>query len=220
MSQSFKEPSFKQYEPQAPEPVVDAALVERAKLGDRKAFRELVERYQQGVALTVVSMIGRSSDVDDVVQDVFLRCYQTLDRFRGDASFATYLKKIAINKSLDVLRRRKRFFGRFLSRDDASKFVPDRASDVREEIDADERAQLVHAAIDQLPPNHRAVVVLRMIEGYSTEETAQMLGLAYGTVLSRLSRAQKKLKDLLAPLLSDKVRSRDAGMSLPGDDGP
>ena len=184
----------------------DAALVERAREGDRKAFRELVERHQQGVALTVVSMIGRSSDVDDVVQDVFLRCYQTLERFRGDASFATYVKKIAINKSLDVLRRRKRFFGRFLSRDDETKFIAERVSDVRDEVDAQERAALVHAAINELPPKHRAVVVLRMIEGYSTEETAQMLGLAYGTVLSRLSRAQKKLKDLLAPLLTDTRR--------------
>lgn len=221
MSQSLKKPSFEQHEkPQAPGqvPVSDSVLVDRAIHGNRKAFHELVERHQQGVALTVVSMIGRSSDVEDVVQDVFLRCYQTLDRFRGEASFATYLKKIAINKSLDVLRRRKRFFGRFLSRDDESKYVPDRASDVRDEIDAEERAQLVHAAINKLPPKHRAVVVLRMIEGYSTEETARMLDLAYGTVLSRLSRAQHKLKDLLAPLLADTVISPNTGNPLPGDD--
>lgn len=210
VSQSSKPHSYEQQpetRPQASEaaPVDDAALVARAQEGDRKAFRELVERHQQGVAITVVSMIGKSGDVDDVVQDVFLKCYQTLGRFRGDASFATYVKKIAINKSLDVLRRRKRFFGRFLSRDDDTTYLAERASDVREELEARERAELVHAAINRLPPKHRAVVVLRMIEGYSTEETAQILGLAYGTVLSRLSRAQQKLKDLLAPLLVDRV---------------
>ncbi|MFK7845619.1 MAG: RNA polymerase sigma factor [Rhodothermales bacterium] len=182
--------------------VDETVLVEQARKGDRKAFRMLVERYQQSVALTVVSMLGRTSDVDDVVQEAFVRSYQTMDRFRGDASFATYVKKIAINKSLDVLRRRKRFLGRFLSRDDDAQLLSEPAADSRDAIVLNERAKMVHAAIDTLPPKHRAVVVLRMIEGYSTEETAQMLNLAYGTVLSRLSRAQKKLKDVLAPLIA------------------
>ena len=187
--------------PGAEAPVEDTVLVARAQQGDRKAFRELVERHQQGVARTVVSMLGRSSEVDDVVQDVFIRCYQTLDRFRGEASFSTYVKKIAVNKSLDVLRRRKRFLGRFLSRDDDGQHMAEPAIDTRKDLEKDERARLVHAAINKLSPKHRAVVVLRMIEGYSTEETAQMLNLAYGTVLSRLSRAQKKLEDSLAPLI-------------------
>ncbi len=175
-------------------------LVERAREGDRKAFRALVDLYQESVTLTVVSMLGRSGEVDDAVQEAFIRCYQTLDRFRGEASFATYIKKIAINKSLDILRRRKRFFGRLLSRDDPQQAVVEPATDPQG-LEQQERARLVHEAIATLPPKHRAVVVLRMIEGYSTEETAQLLDLPYGTVLSRLSRAQKKLKDVLAPLM-------------------
>lgn len=195
-----KSGGFQEQRDQAP--VEDAVLVTRAQGGDRKAFRELVERHQQSITLTVVSMLGRSSDVDDVVQDVFLKCYQTLDKFRGEAAFATYIKKMAMNKSLDVLRRRKRFFGRFLSKDDETRFIAEPVYDTRDTIELDEQARFVHAAIDALPAKHRAVVVLRMIEGYSTEETAQLLDLAYGTVLSRLSRAQKKLKDVLAPLIS------------------
>lgn len=183
----------------------DHDLVERARAGDRKAFRELVDKHQQSVAMTVVSMLGRTSEVDDVVQEVFLRGYQTLSRFRGDASFATYLKKIAINRSLDVLRRRKRFLGRILSRDDEAVALNDLPADV-EDYEAIERARMVHRAIDTLSPKHKAVVVLRMIEGYSTEETAEMLNLAYGTVLSRLSRAQKKLKEVLSPFLDDTNR--------------
>lgn len=178
----------------------DMVLVEKARAGDRKAFRALVEQYQDSVALTVVSMLGRSGEVDDVVQEAFIRCYQTLDRFRGEASFATYIKKIAINKSLDILRRRKRFFGRLLSRDDPGQLVVEPTTNP-EGLEQQERVRLVHAAIDTLPPKHRAVVVLRMIEGYSTEETAQLLDLPYGTVLSRLNRAQKKLKDVLTPLM-------------------
>lgn len=178
----------------------DQALVDRAREGDRKAFRELVEKYQHQVARTVVSMLGPSSDVDDVVQDVFLRCYETIGRFRGEASFSTYLKKIAMNKSLDVLRRRKRFLGRFISKDDDQAGLPERSSDARVDREKLERAASVHAAIAKLPDKQRAVVVLRLIEGYSTEETASILDIAYGTVLSRLSRAQQRLKELLAPL--------------------
>lgn len=177
-------------------------LVARAQQGDRKAFRKLVDAFQQDVALTVVSMLGPSAEVDDVVQDTFIKCYQTLDRFRGDARFLTYVKKIAVHRSLDVLRRRKRFRGRFLSRDDEERRFDEPSSEGDADLDAMERAKLVHQAIDRLSPEHRAVVVLRLIEGYSTEETADMLNLAYGTVLSRLSRALKKLKELLTPYLS------------------
>ena len=173
--------------------------VDQARQGDRGAFRVLVDAYQDTVARSVVAMLGPVAEVDDVVQDAFINCFQSLDRFRGDASFATYVKKIAINRALDVLRRRKRFRGRFLSRDDDTHQVAEPVRDANEEQDVAERSRMVHAAIQQLPPKHRAVVVLRMIEGYSTEETADMLNLAYGTVLSRLSRAQKKLKVLLAP---------------------
>ena len=154
---------------------VDLEYVERARAGDRRAFRVLVDKYQHQVVGTVVSMLGSSPDVDDIVQDAFIKCYQSLDRFRGDSSFATYLKKIAINKSLDVLRRRKRFRGRFFSRDDDKKKVAEPQYEAAQEHEAAERARLVHAAIEQLSPGHRAVIVLRMIEGYSTEETAEML---------------------------------------------
>ena len=177
----------------------DREDIQRAREGDRKAFRRLVEKYQQRVARSVVAMLGPSSEVDDVVQDTFIKCYQSLDKFRGDASFATYVNKIAVNKSLDVLRRRKRFRGRFLSRDDEQHTLVEPTYDVHETT---EKTALVHRAIQQLSPKHRAVIVLRVIEGYSTEETAGMLNLAYGTVLSRLSRAQKKLKELLEPHLS------------------
>lgn len=181
---------------------VDKEYVDRAKKGDRKAFRLLVDKYQQQVAMTVVSMLGPASEVDDIVQETFIKCFQSLNRFRGESSFLTYLKRIAINKSLDALRRRKRFLGRFLSRDDEGKQVSEPAFETDYNYEMAEQAQLVHTAIQELSPNHRAVLVLRMIEGYSTEETAEMLNLPYGTVLSRLSRAQKKLKDILTPLMS------------------
>jgi len=174
-------------------------LVEQARAGDRQAFRTLVDRYEDSIAATVVGMLGPSAEVDDVVQEVFIQFYRSMDRFRGDSKVSTYLRRIAINRSLDVLRRRKRMLARFLSRDDEQHPIHEPSRDARHDADQDEQTALVRRAIGQLPPKHRAVVLLRMIEGYSTEETAQILDIAYGTVLSRLSRAQDKLKALLTP---------------------
>ena len=181
----------------------DGILINRIRAGDRDAFRNLVELYEEPVTLTVLSMVGRTGDVDDIVQDVFIRFYKTIDRYRGEASLKTYLKKIAINRSLDVLRRRKNVLSRFMSRDDDDNRLHEPVISGNEVHDKGERDRLVQKAIASLPEKQRAVVVLRMIEGYSTEETASMLDLAYGTVLSRLNRAMKKLKDILEPLVTD-----------------
>jgi RNA polymerase sigma-70 factor (ECF subfamily) len=177
--------------------------VARARKGDRQAFRRLVEANEEGIVATVTAMLGPTGEVDDVVQDVFITFYETLDRFRGEAAVSTYLKRIAINRSLDALRRRKRSRARFWSRDDEATTVPESTDEETDDIEDRERERVVHEAIQALPPKHRAVVVLRLIEGYSTEETAQMLDIAYGTVLSRLSRAHDKLKTLLTPYVQD-----------------
>lgn len=176
----------------------DEELLDRARAGDHGAFRIIVERYQSEVARTVVGMLGVSQQVDDVAQEVFIQLYRSLDRFRGESSLATYLKRIAINRSLDALRQRKRFMSRFLSRD-SDDTLPEPVADNDSSIETRERNEAVHRAIQALPEKHRAVAVLRLIDERSTEETAKILDLPYGTVLSRLSRAQKKLQTLLAP---------------------
>ena len=163
----------------------------------------LVEAHEDGIVATVTAMLGPTGEVDDVVQDVFIKFYETLDRFRGEAAVSTYLKRIAINRSLDALRRRKRSRARFWSRDEDKDTVPEFPDEENNDIEDRERERVVHEAIQALPPKHRVVVVLRLIEGYSTEETAQMLDIAYGTVLSRLSRAHDKLKTLLTPYVHD-----------------
>lgn len=180
----------------------DEALVSMAAQGDRRAFRRLVEKYEGEVTATVAAMLGPTADVDDTVQEVFIRFFHSLDRYRGEAKVTTYLKRIAINRSLDILRRRKRILSRFVSRDDEINYVAEPVYDERASVIERERAKLVHEAIQTLPTKHRAVIVLRLIEGYSTEETAEILDIPYGTVLSRLSRAQAKLKAALAPLLT------------------
>ncbi len=174
----------------------DRALIDQARTGDEVALRALIERYEPQVAATVVGMLGPGDEADDVGQETFVRFYQSLDKFRGDAALGTYLTRIAINLSLNALERRKRQRWRFWSRDD-EQAPPEPSVDGRDEQTASERAQAVHAALDQLKPAFRAVVVLRMIEGYSTKETAALLEIAEGTVLSRLSRGMKQLETIL-----------------------
>lgn len=182
------------------DPATDSELLSRSRSGDHAAFRRLVERYEASVSLTVAGMLGRSADVDDVVQEVFIRFYRGLGQFREESRVDTYLNRIAINRSIDVLRRRKRTAWRLFNLDEA----PEPAAEEANSPEAGERRRLVRKAVDQLPEKYRAVVVLRMMQEYSTEETADILGIAYGTVLSRLSRAQDKLRGLLEPFRAEK----------------
>ncbi len=181
----------------------DQPFLDRARNGDQNAFRELVERHKLSVARTVSGMLGNDPDVDDVVQEVFIRFYQTLDRFRGDATCKTYLTRIAINRSLDILRRRKRRSIMFLSRDHASSYPEPQIEDTQ--FDRFDRIQLIQSAISRLKPHHRAVIVLRLIDGYSTSEAAKILNIAEGTVLSRLSRATAHLRDIISPVLEQEM---------------
>ena len=139
---------------------LDESLVDRAQKGDHQAFREIVQRHQSSVIHTVTGMLGSDPEVDDVVQQVFIRFYTTLRHFRGHSSCRTYLTRIAINASLDALRRRKRMFSRFVSRDDEAYEALDPVSDDRQ-FDRFDRAQLIHSAMNTLKPHQRAVVVLR-----------------------------------------------------------
>jgi len=175
---------------------IDTALIDRARAGDEAAFRGLVERYESQVAATVVGMLGPGDEADDVGQETFMRFYQALSKFRGEAALGTYLTRIAMNLSLNAIKRRQRQRWRFWSRDD-EKAPPEPSFDGRDERAAQECGQAVHAALARLKPDFRAVVVLRTLDGYSTKETAELLEIAEGTVLSRLSRGMKQLETIL-----------------------
>lgn len=181
--------------------VPDSELLERARTGDNEAFRRLVERYEPSVAATVRGMLGNGPEAEDVGQETFIRFFRALDSFREESSLKTYLTRIAINLSLNALKRRRTLRDRFVRQDQES--IPEPSVSGEGEIDREERAELVRSAIERLEPKHRAVVVLRMMNGYSTKETAELLGLPQGTVLSRLSRGMKRLESLLKPIVSE-----------------
>jgi RNA polymerase sigma-70 factor (ECF subfamily) len=179
----------------------DAELIDRARDGDPWAFRRLVERYEDQVAATITGMLGPGAEADDVGQETFVRFYEALDQFRGEASLGTYLTRIAINQSLKAIRTRKRWSERLFSRDDDDAPVREPPVDGGATIDEQERAALVHEALQELAEHHRSVVVLRLLDGYSTKETAEILDVPEGTVMSRLYRATDRLEALLAPFI-------------------
>ncbi len=174
----------------------DEELLVRARRGDDRAFGILVDRYQGIVAATVTGMLGSGDDAEDVGQETFIRFHRSLDRFRGDSSVATYLTRIAINLSLTALKRRRRWTERFKAPARAAERVSD-GFDPETDRESRRRTEWVWAAIDTLSPQHRAVIVLRMIDGYSTRETAEIMSVPEGTVMSRLARAMGRLESQL-----------------------
>ena len=173
-------------------------LVKASLKGDTTAFGEIVNRYRRLVARTVKGMLGDTVFAEDIGQDVFVKLYYSLPEFRGEARLSTYIQKIAVNLTLNEIKRRKRMFSLFLSKGNNEMYeyeIPD-----EESSDKREAKELVNKALMQLDPKFRIVVVMRMLQGYSTKETAEILKLPLGTVLSRLSRAQEQLKEILQKL--------------------
>lgn len=165
-----------------------------------EAFSMLVKRHESRVAQTVKGMLGNNPEAEDIGQEVFIRFYKNIDQFKGDAKLSTYLTRIAINLSLNALKKRKRRQLLGLERGDYDQ-LPDISDDGESQNQRDIKGW-VHQALQQLSPGFKSVIVLRLIEGYSTQETAQILSIPEGTVLSRLARAQKKMKDILTSLAS------------------
>ena len=179
----------------------DEDLIDAFLRGDDNAFRELVRRYEPVVIATITGMIGVGSEVDDVAQETFIRFYRSLQRFRGESSVKTYITRIAINQSIELLKRRRRrallFFQKH-SLEDMS--IPDeRSEDVY-----DDTQEVVTKAIQKLDAKSRAVIVLRLIDGYSTKETAKILGVPLGTVKSRVNRARSILREKLKPRMEER----------------
>ena len=173
----------------------DEELLARARRGEDRAFRELVLRHEQQVRATVTGMLGAIPEAEDVALEVFVRLHQKLHEFRGEAKLSTYLTRIAINLSLNEQKRQRRRRLRFTPLDQEER--PKQLIDTSADPGRGDNLDLIRKAVACLEPDQRAVVVLRLIDGYSVRETAEILELPQGTVASRLARAQERLRQLL-----------------------
>ena len=183
------------------------ALLARLRVREDAAFEELVRTYTSRLLAVARRILGSHEEAKDVVQETFLAAFQSLDRFRGEASLGTWLSRIAVNQCLMKLRSRRRKPEQSIE-DLLPTFLPD-GHQVREsalwevsidtEVERNEVLALVRQAIDRLPPNYRTVLLLRDIEELSTEEVAGMLGITSNAVKVRLHRARQALRTLLEP---------------------
>lgn len=182
----------------------DEQLIAQTLAGNEQAFGVLVRRYERQVAATILGMLGNCTEAEDVGQETFVRFYTALATFRGESAVGTYITRIAINLSLNELKKRKRrrsFFSFLSSNDDTTenKHPELHLPDPTQHAQQYENNEIVLKALQLLDEKLRLVAILRLIEGYSTKETADLLNIPLGTVLSRLSRAQDKLREIVNP---------------------
>ena len=189
-------------------PEAERALVQRAREGDEEAFGALMRGHYEPTFRLVVSMLRDEHSARDVCQEIWLTIWKNIGSFRGDAKFSTWVHPIATRRAIDHLRSRKRWFSRFIpfasdTEDDGN---ADRVAAAPEAIEPDDpRQQLERGesnarfeqAIASLPPKHRAVLALREIQHLSYDEIAANLGIARGTVMSRLFHARRHLAQKL-----------------------
>lgn len=184
--------------------------IRRSRQGDPHAYRHLVERYQGQVHRLVSGLLGyQHGNVDDVVQEVFVKAYFSLKRFREESSFATWIYRIAVNRTRDEIRKASRHVSldTTLSGEAVQglRALWDYADEEEQEAPMAPEAlqRFVSRAVAALPDKLRTVVTLKDLEGLSYQEVGQILKCSVGTVKSRHSRARQKLRGLLAPHLPE-----------------
>jgi RNA polymerase sigma-70 factor (ECF subfamily) len=200
---------MKQVSPESP----DTQLVQRAQLGELDAFEALTSRYEQRVYSLVLRMLRHEQDAEDVTQQTFLSALENLNGFRGEASFSTWLLRIAAHAALKIIRKRRGL--QLLSLDEASgaedqpdsiphpEFIADWKQSPEQLVHQREVRRLLDDALGLLDEKYRVVFLLRDVEGLSVKETAEALGLSESNTKVRLLRARLQLREQLTAALGD-----------------
>lgn len=206
----------------------ESALVLQAQQGDFEAFDQLVRHCERRVFTVVLRLLGNREDAENAVQTAFLKALEALDGFRGEASFCSWVARIASRVGLDLLRSRKRHEGASLdelsSDEDDEGNIPrpwllvDWREDPSRSVERQELHNILSQALDKLSPNLRAVFVLRDVQGLSTEEAATELGITAGNAKVRLLRARLRLREILTEVFGSEDQARDH-LRIIGDGG-
>ena len=180
----------------------DSELVKKSQAGETNAFQELVSRYHQKVFMVILGLLRNREDALEVAQDTFFRAFRKINSFQGGSSFYTWIYRIAVNMSIDAQRKQKRNPLDFReSMDDVMEAQNEVAKDPFADVQDKELREKLTRAINDLTPDHKAVIVLRTLEGLSYKDIGEILGCSEGTVMSRLHYARKKLQDKLSAFL-------------------
>ena len=197
----------------------DRELVDRVQQGDDAAFKELFDRYHRRAFAVAFGVVKNKQDALDIVQDAFIKVHRHIKSFQGSSSFYTWLYRIVMNLSIDHVRRNKK--GKDMDYDDkVGREAVEVAGDgtllpsildgnPRRTVLRKELSEAIQAALDDLPDYHKAVILLREVEGLSYEEMATVLKVPKGTIMSRLFHARKKMQAALEVYLSGDMKIED-----------
>jgi RNA polymerase sigma factor (sigma-70 family) len=170
-------------------------LIARCRAGERDAYYKLYNLYSKAMYNTGYRITGNEDDAADVLQESFISAFKNLDSYKGSATFGSWLKKIVINKAINMLNKRR------------MEPLPEEGNwDVPQEEELelrdDETVEAVKRAIQQLPDGYRSVVSLYLVEGYDHQEIAEIMGITESTSKSQLNRGKGKLRELMLNKLS------------------
>jgi RNA polymerase sigma-70 factor, ECF subfamily len=172
------------------EPADEQRLIALAKAGDAAAYERLVKMFQQPIYFLCLRMTGSHQAADDAAQETFIKAYFALSSFKEGLAFYSWLRRIAVNSCLNLLKAKKR-------EEPLGNRDPAVAASPQDELQEKEVEQRFLEALEALPPDQKAVLILRVQEGQSYRDIAETLLISEGTVMSRLSRAREKLKAAL-----------------------
>jgi len=189
----------------------DKALVDASQKGDMQAFEELVARHRDKIYARAFSMMRNEEEAMDLSQEAWVKAWQRLKQFQGEASFVTWMTRIVINLCLDQLRKQKRFRAESVEQLDEESGGVERQMPVvvpnpTERLERIELRQRIDRALGQLSHEHRTALILHEFEDLEYKEIAKRMGCSIGTVMSRLFYARRKMASLLAGLKREEIR--------------
>lgn len=191
---------------------LEKKIIKKAIKGDTQAFEKLIIQYEKKVYNICFHMFKNEHDSYDVSQEVFIKVYQSLDKFDFKSSFSTWIHRIAVNACIDEIRKRKRKESKTESIDNTydneshtiQKQYVDKTLTPEENVLKKERINDIKQALDQLKEDHRMIIILRDVKGYSYEEISNSLDCSLGTVKSRIARARSNLKEIIKANMEQK----------------
>lgn len=187
----------------------DSQILQGIQNGDETAFRELVENYQDMVINVCNRFVHSREDAMDISQEVFIKAYRSVDQFRGQARLSTWLYRIAVNKSLNFLRDKKRknifnsldlLFDR--QKDNPADQMKDNDADVTEKMEKNEKMDILYQALDSLPKKQRVAVTLNKLEELSYKEVAEIMDVSVSETGVLINRGKKALQKKMAARMS------------------
>lgn len=193
--------------------MTDSDIIAQIVQGDRNLYRKLVEKYQPMVFRTCMGFLHNKDDSDDLTQEIFIQAYQTLQGFKGDATFSTWIYRIAVNASLNktrksskslIVQRFEMVFGN--SKKQEYSFPTPDAENPENILILSEHRELVHKALESLPENQRTAIVLSKYDDLSQREIAEVMNTTEGAVEALIQRAKANLREKLAALQKKKKK--------------